>query len=73
MQREFPCSHRPVMVLADLNGLTGACRWKYLEAGVSKIMINLQEGIDMQTVSISFTGTRATYADGYLQYMGVYT
>ncbi|PSS25734.1 hypothetical protein M430DRAFT_134459 [Amorphotheca resinae ATCC 22711] len=23
--------------------------WKYLEAGVSKIMINLQEGIDMQT------------------------
>ncbi|KAG0649519.1 Cullin-1 [Hyphodiscus hymeniophilus] len=26
-----------------------ACRWKYLEAGVSKIMINLQEGIDMQT------------------------
>ena len=27
------------------------CRWKYLEAGVSKIMVNLQEGIDMQTVS----------------------
>jgi hypothetical protein len=27
------------------------CRWKYLEAGVSKIMSNLQEGMDMNTVS----------------------
>jgi hypothetical protein len=26
-------------------------RWKYLEAGVSRVMINLQDGIDMQTVS----------------------
>lgn len=26
-------------------------RWKYLEAGVSKIMSNLQEGMDMNTVS----------------------
>jgi len=26
------------------------CRWKYLEAGVSKIMSNLQEGMDMNTV-----------------------
>lgn len=28
------------------------CRWQYLQTGVEKIMINLQDGIDMQTVSI---------------------
>lgn len=26
-------------------------RWAYLEAGISKIMIDLQSGIDMNTVS----------------------
>lgn len=37
-------------------------RWKYLETGVSKIMINLADGIDMNTVSRSlFTVLHADY------------
>lgn len=31
-------------------------RWRYLEAGVSKIMTNLQDGIDMTTVSLPAYG-----------------
>jgi len=37
--------------------------WKYLEAGVHRIMINLQEGIDMQTVSISPSQKKSTDTD----------
>lgn len=28
-----------------------AATWEYLQAGISKIMINLQDGMDMGTVS----------------------
>jgi hypothetical protein len=41
----------------------GRGRWKYLEAGVHRIMINLQEGIDMQTVSISLSQKKPTATD----------
>jgi hypothetical protein len=54
MQREFPLPPCGALSWADRAQLTAdPCRWKYLEAGVSRIMINLQEGIDMHTVSIS--------------------
>lgn len=28
-------------------------RWNYLQTGISKIMLNLQDGVDLQTVSTS--------------------
>jgi hypothetical protein len=46
--------------------------WKYLEAGVSKIMSNLQEGMDMTTVG-SPSPFPFSVTDENLQYMGVYT
>jgi hypothetical protein len=51
MQREsdalIPPAWRHKLWMLELT----LCRWKYLEAGVSKIMSNLQEGMDMNTVS----------------------
>lgn len=33
------------------------CRWKYLEAGIQRIMLELEQGIDMQIVSSSSSPT----------------
>jgi hypothetical protein len=54
MQREF--DSLPSIVGAKYldAGADLFYRWKYLEAGVSKIMSNLQEGMDMNTVSALF-------------------
>ena len=71
MQRELaplPCLVLEAPVRAQLT----RSRWKYLEAGISKIMINLQEGIDMQTVC-TLPILPVQLANAHPQYMGVYT
>lgn len=39
------------MLLSGVGILLTGCSWGYLQAGISRIMLNLQDGIDMQTVS----------------------
>jgi len=48
-------------------------RWNYLQTGISKIMLNLQDGVDLQTVSTSVLAENEIANLLCSQYMGIYT